>query len=148
LFIFTYATLEDLPELLEIERISFKIPWSKENLSSELSDPLSHTIIAKSSCNSYLCGYICYKIIPPEAELLRIAVRHEGRRQGTAQALLNEMFRLLQLRQVVTVYLEVSETNRAAIALYKKSGFLVTGSRPGYYDHGTTAALLLQRDLL
>ncbi|MEA1922916.1 MAG: ribosomal protein S18-alanine N-acetyltransferase [Pseudomonadota bacterium] len=147
MFIFTYATLEDLPELLAIERTSFEHPWSKESLAGELSDPLSSIIIAKSSSNPDICGYSCYKIIPPEAELLRVAVSPEGRRQGTAKALLNEMFSLLRLRQVVTVYLEVSETNRAAIALYKKSGFLVTGSRPGYYDHGTTAALLLQQDL-
>ncbi len=147
MILFTHATLKDLSTILEIEHASFEHPWSKESLAGELSDPLSSIIIAKSSSNPDVCGYSCYKIIPPEAELLRIAVRHEGRRQGTAQALLNEMFRLLRLRQVVTVYLEVSEINRAAIALYKKSGFLVTGSRPGYYDHGTTAALLLQRDL-
>ena len=147
MFIFTYATLEDLPELLAIEHTSFEHPWSKESLAGELSDPLSSIIIAKSSSNPDICGYSCYKIIPPEAELLRIAVRPECRRQGTAQALLKEMFRLLRLRQVVTVYLEVSETNRAAITFYEKSGFFVTGNRPGYYDHGTTAALLLQRDL-
>lgn len=100
--ILTYATLEDLSELLAIEQASFEHPWSKESLAGELSDPLSSIIIVKSSNNSYLCGYICYKIIPPEAELLRIAVRSECRRQGVAQALLDEMFRFLRLRKVVT----------------------------------------------
>ncbi|MEA3333078.1 MAG: ribosomal protein S18-alanine N-acetyltransferase [Pseudomonadota bacterium] len=147
MFTFTHATLKDLPAILAIERSSFKNPWSEGNLTSELVDSLSSTIIAKFSSNLYSCGYICYKIIPPEAELLRIAARSECRRQGIAQALLDEMFRLLQLREVTTVYLEVSETNRSAITLYEKSGFSVTGSRSRYYDHGTTAALLLQRQL-
>ena len=142
MFIFTFATLEDLPDILAIERDSFKAPWSKESLSSELADPLSSIIIAKSSSSLYPCGYICYKIIPPEAELLRIAVRSECRQQGCAQALLSEMIRLVQLREVTTIYLEVSEINRAAINLYVKLGFSITGSRPRYYDHGTTAALL------
>ena len=147
MFIFTDATLNDLPEILAIERASFKNPWSKKSLTSELANPLANTIIAKSSRNSSVYGYSCCKIIVPEAELLRIAITPECRRQGTARALLDEIFKLLHLQQVTTVFLEVSETNQAALALYKKSGFLVTGSRPGYYDQGTTAALLLQRDL-
>ncbi len=148
MFLFTHVTLKDLPEILAIERASFNNPWSKESFTNELSGPLSCTIIAKSSSDSLACGYCCYRVITPEAELLRIAVRPEERLDGVGRALLDEMFRLLRLQQVTTVYLEVSETNQAALALYKKSGFLVTGRRPGYYDQDTTAALLLQRNLL
>ena len=147
LFIFTHATIEDLPEILAIEQASFNSPWSEESLVSELSSPLSSTIIVKSPCKAIVYGYSCCKIIPPEAELLRVAVRPKGRRRGAGRAMLNEMFRLLRLQQVATIYLEVSEINRSAIALYEKSGFVVTGNRPGYYDDGATAALLLRRDL-
>ena len=147
LFIFTHATIEDLPEILAIEQASFSKPWSEESFFSELSSPLSSIIIVKSSCKAIVYGYSCCKIIPPEVELLRIAVSPERRRCGVGRALLNEMFRFLRLQQVATIYLEVSEVNRSAIALYEKLAFVVVGNRPGYYDDGATAALLLRRDL-
>ncbi|MCD6430259.1 MAG: ribosomal protein S18-alanine N-acetyltransferase [Deltaproteobacteria bacterium] len=147
LFIFTHATIEDLPEIVAIEQASFSKPWSEESLFSELSSLLSSTIIVKSSCKAIVYGYNCCKIIPPEADLLRIAVRPKRRRCGVDRALLDEMFRFLRLQQVATIYLEVSEVNRSAIALYEKSGFVVVVNRPGYYDDGATAALLLRRDL-
>ncbi len=147
MFIFTHATIKDLPEILAIERASFNNPWGEESFAGELSNPLSSTIIAKSPCNSIVYGYICCKVIPPEAELLRVAVKPDGRRRGAGRALFDEIFRILRLQQVATLHLEVSETNRAALVLYEKSGFLLNGRRPGYYDHGTTAALLLRRDL-
>ncbi len=147
LFIFAHATLEDIPELLSIEEASFSKPWSEKSLISELSSPLSSTTIVKSPCETIIYGYSCCKVIPPEAELLKVAVRPKRRRCGVGQALINEMFRFLRLQQVSSIYLEVSEVNRSAIALYKKNGFTVIGNRPGYYDNGTSAALLLQRAL-
>ena len=147
MFIFSHATFNDLPEILAIEQASFKNPWSQESLASELSDPLTNTIIVKTSPYTFIYGYSCYKIIPPEAELLRIAISPKSRRRGTARALLDEMFKLLRFKKVTTVFLEVSETNQAAINLYKKSGFSVTGRRSGYYDQGKTAALLLQKEI-
>ena len=147
LFIFAQATIENLPEILSIEQVSFSKPWSEESLFSELSSPLSSTIIVKSPCETNIYGYSCCKVIPPEAELLKVAVRPIRRRCGVGQALLDEMFRFLRLQQVATIYLEVSEINRSAMSLYEKSGFAVVGNRPGYYDDGATAALLLRRDL-
>lgn len=147
MLLITTATLKNLSPILEIEQASFKHSWSTESLAGEFSDPLSTVIIAKPYNCSNIYGFCCYKTVPPEAELLRIAVRPEKRRQGIAKVLLDEVLRLLHLQQVTTVFLEVSETNRGAIALYKNSGFLAGGSRPGYYNHGTAAALLLRRNL-
>ena len=141
------ATIKDLPEILTIEQASFKNPWSKESLATQLSNPLSFTIIAKSSCKSITYGYSCCRVIFPEAELLRVAVSPELRQHGIAKALLSDIFKFLHLQQVIDLHLEVSEKNHEAIALYEKTGFLLKGRRPGYYDKGATAALLLERKL-
>ncbi len=143
---FKNATINDIAEILAIEQLSFKPPWSKESFVSELSDPLSTTIIVKSPCQTIAYGYSCCKVIFPEAELLRIAVNPELRRRGIGQSLLDESLRRLQMMQVTTLHLEVSERNREAITLYEKMGFFISGRRLGYYDNGTTAALLLQRN--
>ena len=144
---FVNATIKDIAEILAIEQSSFKHPWSRGSLAGEFSDPLSTIIIARSSCQTITYGYSCYRVIYPESELLRIAVNPELRGRGIGRSLLDECLRRLQLLQIKTIYLEVSESNQEAIALYKKRGFWVSGRRSGYYDNGATAALLLQLNL-
>ena len=48
------------------------------------------------------------------------------------------------------LFLEVDETNRRRIALYRRLGFLQVGKRPRYYETPTAAAagaLVMRRDL-
>jgi ribosomal-protein-alanine N-acetyltransferase len=146
LLTFKNATINDITEILAIEQRSFDVPWSQGSLAGEFSDPLSTIIIARSSCQNITYGYSCYRVISPEAELLRIAVSPELRRLGIGRSLLDECLRRLQLLQIKTLHLEVSESNREAMNLYEKTGFFVSGRRLGYYDNGATAALLLQRN--
>ncbi len=42
------------------------------------------------------------------------------------------------------IFLEVRESNAAALVLYKNLGFEITGRRPNYYRDPTESALLLQ----
>lgn len=139
--------MKDIAEIMAIEQTSFNTPWSKMGLAGGILDPLSTIFMVKSSCQTIIYGYSCYKVIFPEAELLKIAVSSDFRHRGIGQLLLIESLRRLQLMQVTELHLEVSEKNREAIALYKKVGFFVSGRRPGYYDNGTTTALLLQHNL-
>jgi ribosomal-protein-alanine N-acetyltransferase len=43
------------------------------------------------------------------------------------------------------MFLEVRETNQAAITLYQQAGFVVVGRRPGYYCDPAEAALQMQK---
>jgi ribosomal-protein-alanine N-acetyltransferase len=76
-----------------------------------------------------------------EAELLNLAVAPQARRQGVGGALLES------LREAATghIFLEVSETNAAALALYRKFGWEPVAVRNGYYDKGTTNAVVMKK---
>ena len=78
---------------------------------------------------------------PREAELLNLAVDPEWRRRGVASAL------LAALSQAASgdIFLEVAESNRAAIALYRSHGWEQAGVRPGYYIHGSINALVMKK---
>ena len=76
-----------------------------------------------------------------EAELLNLAVDPAHRRCGVASALL----KALCAAASGTLYLEVSEQNAPAIALYLSHGWSQTGRRKGYYQQGTIDAIVMKK---
>lgn len=78
---------------------------------------------------------------PDEAEILNLAVDPSWRRRGVASALLTAVAE----RAHGVIFLEVAEPNAAAIALYRKHGWVEAGFRTGYYDHGTVNAVVMKK---
>jgi [ribosomal protein S18]-alanine N-acetyltransferase len=72
-----------------------------------------------------------------ESELLQVEVAEEYRRRGLASALLSAAL-------AGTVFLEVRESNAAAIALYSTLGFVATGKRKDYYRAPREDALVME----
>ncbi|MGG5886933.1 GNAT family N-acetyltransferase [Falsiroseomonas sp. HC035] len=91
-------------------------------------------------------GFVLARVAADEAEILTLAVVPEARRAGLGGALLAEAMAAAVLRGAGTMFLEVSETNRAARALYRAGGFTEVGRRPRYYADGSDA-LVLRRAL-
>ncbi|MDR2685707.1 MAG: GNAT family N-acetyltransferase [Rickettsiales bacterium] len=88
---------------------------------------------------------IIYRAAADEAEILTIAVRPEHRRTGLASALLKMMETELAKQNIKKIFLEVSEMNKPAIALYKYANFVQVAIRPEYYQG--VDALLMQKEL-
>lgn len=78
-----------------------------------------------------------------ELEILDVAVDSGQRRKGFATLLLESVLQLAKQRGGQEFFLEVRESNAAALALYRKFGFFVTGRRANYYRSPDEAALLL-----
>lgn len=112
-------------------------PWSAADFAD----------LKKSGCDIMASqnGFIVYRAITPEAELITIGVHPDARRGGIAATMIELMVRDLAARGVKRVFLEVAENNHPARALYEKHGFTVVGRRPKYYDG--IDAILMARDL-
>ena len=120
-------------------------PWSEASFAALLDSPHVFALTA-SAANAFALG----RVIGPEAELLTLATDPDARRQGLARALLAEFERAARARAAETLFLEVAETNTAALALYTGWGFTPNGRRPGYFgtpDGKPLAALLLCKPL-
>jgi ribosomal-protein-alanine N-acetyltransferase len=75
-----------------------------------------------------------------EGELLNLAVEPGSRRKGVAKALL-----LAFLAEFPGgAYLEVRESNAAALSLYKSLEFQEVTRRPGYYDSPPEPAIVMK----
>lgn len=96
------------------------------------------------------CGFVMSRAAADEAEILSIVVAGGRRRSGLGQTLLCAHMAQLAARGVVRLFLEVEESNTAAISLYGRLGFETVGRREGYYpklDGSRIAALVMRRDL-
>ena len=77
---------------------------------------------------------------PDEREILNLAVDPRFRRRGIARELLRNA-----LNESASVwFLEVRESNQAAIFLYKSLGFRVVGTRPGYYSNPVESGVVMK----
>jgi ribosomal protein S18 acetylase RimI-like enzyme len=65
------------------------------------------------------------------------------RGRGLGRALLTEVLAVARGRGVESVFLEVRESNAAALGLYRGFGFQEVGQRRGYYDHPREDARIL-----
>jgi len=91
-------------------------------------------------------GFVLARVAADEAEILTLAVIPPARRRGHAGALLAGAMAGALLRGAGTMFLEVSDHNAAARALYAQAGFAEAGRRRRYYADGSDA-LVLRRAL-
>ena len=82
------------------------------------------------------------------AEVETLLVDLDYRRQGIGSALIGVCMSWAASAGAVAIRLEVRPSNAAAIALYRRRGFIPTGTRPEYYSAPVENALLLQAPLV
>jgi ribosomal-protein-alanine N-acetyltransferase len=135
----------DLPQVIAIERRAFPTPWSLAMFVLELSKPSSVCLAAveASDAGETLVGYLVCSRYADVWHLMNIAVDPLALRRGIATAL---MQRLLEVAGPTASYtLEVRPSNPAAIALYRRFGFVPAGTRPRYYADTGEDALVMWR---
>ena len=78
-------------------------------------------------------GFAIGRVIAPEVELLLIATHPDAQRQGLGRARLAAFEAHAQSAGAQRAFLEVSEHNSAALALYSRAGWVRDGVRTAYY---------------
>ena len=129
-----------LPQVHEIEKLSFPSPWSLNALQSEIKNPVSHLWVFKKE--EVLSGYICFWIFDEEAQVLSLAVHPRDRGKGFGHYLLKTMIEKAVSIGVQHVWLEVRPSNLAAKRLYQKLGFIEVDRRPRYYSNTEDAIVM------
>ncbi len=130
-----------LAAVAQIERDCFSAPWSEKMLAEELCNGFSHYAVAVGDEGNVL-GYVGLQTVLDEGYITNIAVAPAYRRRGVADALLEALCRSEQ-EKLAFLTLEVRASNEAAIALYRKHGFVPVGRRRDYYDHPKEDAILM-----
>lgn len=136
----------DLDDILRIEAVTFSRPWTREMYLSELEHrDVSRVYLARDAVGEAIGFCSCWQILD-EVHINNLAVIPERRRSGVASALLSRVLADGAGRGAHRATLEVRRSNHAALGLYERFGFLVTGVRKGYYTSPDEDALVLWRE--
>lgn len=133
-------SLSDIDAIEAIEQASYPDPWSRDMLSCAWTDP--HHGGIKWVSNGRLCGYLITLTVPPETEILNIAVSPHDRRQGIARKMMAWALDEGRRQGCTEAFLEVRVSNGAAIKLYECFGFSAIRIRRKYYRDGEDALVM------
>jgi ribosomal-protein-alanine N-acetyltransferase len=132
----------DIPQVMEIDRLSFPLPWSENSFRKELAEN-EHAYFFVAEEQGRVVGFAGYWYIVDECHVSTLAVHPTWRRQGLGEQLLRTVLQHAMDLGAVLATLEVRQTNLRAQALYQKYGFEVVGRRRQYYrDNGEDALLM------
>ncbi len=123
-------------KIAELHKLCFPHkPWGADDFAE----------LKKSGCEIVASdnGFIVWRTVLDEAEIITIGVHPNARGTGIAIALLGIMENEIKKSGVKKIFLEASAENIPAINLYKKCGFNQNGRRPKYYD-GVDAILMVK----
>ena len=91
----------------------------------------------------YVVGFAGFWIMAEEAHIINLAVCQPCRRKGIGELLLICLTDLATALKANLFILEVRASNTAALSLYHKYGFTVTGRRRGYYSDDREDAVVM-----
>ncbi|MGB1581101.1 MAG: ribosomal protein S18-alanine N-acetyltransferase [Nevskiales bacterium] len=140
-------TADDLPQVLDIEKVSYNYPWSRGIFEDCMR--MGYHCQVMSEAGGAVCAYGLVSTAVGEAHLLNLCVAPVYRRSGMARYLLTELISIARAHAAYVMYLEVRPSNRGALSLYKQRGFYEIGRRPNYYpaENGREEAVVLSLDI-
>ncbi len=164
-------TADDLPQVLEIERICFSEPWSEKVYRATLLLPYADYYVAEvddrrageadagdrptveesttddspAPGKTVIIGTCGVRRIAGCGEITNVAVRPEHRGFGIAGRMLTVLIAEATRKETAEFTLEVRAGNVPAIRTYEKLGFRIEGRRPGFYEAPKEDALIMWR---
>lgn len=160
-----YMTVADLPQVMEIDRLSFEIPWSEKSYRYEINEsPQSFMVVLEWNrtqpatrlqrwlkirpyADRRIVGYGGMWYIAGEAHVSTIAVHPKARGRGWGEILLAGMMRRGIALEADEVALEVRVSNRRAQKLYEKYAFKTVDVKKRYYRNNGEDAYDMRLDL-
>lgn len=120
----------DLESVAAIERLVQTHPWNKQQFQESL---------ASYQCTVYeqadqVVGFCILQPVLDEANLLLMAIHPSQQGEGLGYKLLDQSIQQLK-NNPIQIFLEVRESNTAAIRLYEKTGFHQIDVRKNYYPN-------------
>ena len=137
--------VEDSAAVAEMEQQIFSDSWSEKSVLETVQQKQSVCFAAEKA--GHLLGYLLAYHAADEAEIARIAVQKEARRQGAAGKLMQALEHYCEEHKMEKLLLDVRESNEAARSFYTKNGFVEDGIRQGFYTNPCEDAVLMSRQL-
>ena len=133
--------MEDLPEVCVIEKDNFSLPWSAESFAESLGK--DYTVFLTALVDGEVAGYLGCYCVAGTGEITNVAVKSSHRRMGLGGMLLEKLYEEGKSLDTEEFFLEVRESNEAAIGLYTRQGFVKEGIRKNFYEQPVENAVIM-----
>ena len=133
-------TLSDLLEIKDILSTAFDDFWNFNIFESELKNPNSKYIVAKS--DDVILGFAGIWISIDDIHITNIVTKKSMRHLGIGSMLLEKLLEISKKENLSSLTLEVNEKNTNAIKLYEKYNFKKIGLRKNYYSQNENAIIM------
>jgi ribosomal-protein-alanine N-acetyltransferase len=140
---FVPMTEEDVDAVWALDRLCFRVPWSRKSFADEMDNPMAVYFLAKEE--EKIVGYAGYWLVAGEGHITNIAVHPDYRRRQIGTGLLVHIIASARKNNLCLLTLEVRESNTAAQALYEAHGFKKIGMRKHYYSDNRESAYIMTR---
>lgn len=156
----------DIEEILRIHKENNLASWLLQDYLDEIQRENSESFVAKK--DEIVAGFIVSRLITTrisnshdyctknnnqfkstlesEIEIYNIAVDKKYQREGIGTSLIQKIIQIGMKRQVNSIWLEVRESNTAAISLYKRNKFKEIYRRKKIYTHPQEDASVMKLD--
>ena len=154
-------TLDDIDQVMEIEKIAFSAPWSARAYRYEITQNDHSTMLVvrparvptsllahlrrrlKLGAPAPVLGYAGLWLLVDEAHISTIAVHPQWRGRGLGELLLASLLVEGRLLGAHRATLEVRVSNDTALELYLKYGFQIVSRRKRYYTNNNEDAYIM-----
>jgi ribosomal-protein-alanine N-acetyltransferase len=139
--------IQDLDEVFSIETSASLTPWSKNMFVEEMRNRFDRCFVMRreDGCKQPVIGFICFRNIIEESELLNICVHPDYRQLGVGKRLMQFYVDFSSRRGIRTFYLEVNSSNQSAIHLYQSFSYQSSGMRKNFYQGRFDALLMMKK---
>lgn len=131
----TRATLDDLDDMLAIEKAAQITPWSRQNFIDSFTSGADCQIIHNASQRAV--AFQVLSLVLDESHLLDLAVHPDAQGMGLGSHLVRFGLTLAAQQHAAVMLLEVRASNKPAQRLYQKQGFVHYHTRKNYYRTAT-----------
>ena len=133
-------------EMMKMDSLCFSAAWSEQDYREMQEQPTFSNWLLQVPTAAQV-GMLSFQSVPPELQILRLAVLPDWRKQGLAKFMLEQLEILAKSANLELLWLEVNSVNKAATELYYKQGYQETGIRKNYFINPLGDALLLKKVL-
>ena len=137
--------VSDTEQVEMIEKQIFSIPWSQKSFEDACQS--NDNIYLVCEMNGQIAGYCGLWTVLGEGNITNMAVSGGFRRLGIAETLMKEMEKRGMSKNVVTYFLEVRKSSKAAVNRYKKMGYVQIGVRKNFYEKPVEDALVMSKTI-
>ena len=137
--------IDDIDAVCVIEKELFSSLWGANGFFSFLIQEGTHYLVAEEDgCIRAYCGVMS---VLDEADITNVAVAKACQRRGIGRQLMQAMCTRMEEQGVKKLYLEVRQSNLAAIGLYESLGFSRYGVRKAYYSDPCEDGILMMKKM-